>query len=239
MGTWESFDFENLGMMSHSIESFEGEYDPWMKMWLWQKLMVGFGCDTIPILLYPHNTWQWVGLNWKFMYFSMGSLWTSVIGVMPRLPPWKVKWRENEVNDLPKPCAVPRMAVCHHLEAKLMGEVPILGYVIERLWLIIRILNMIIQGYPWRMYQKLWHKCTTSAECKTIRIAAPAVMGSWKGHTVPLSDVFKMTCDLKGDFDLITTELWEWHLCSHLSHFRQIESLLLLSVNAIKLALCK
>ena len=38
--------------------------------------------------------------------------------------------------------------------------------------------------------QLLWHKCTTSAECKTIRIAAPAVMGSWKGHTVPSSDVF-------------------------------------------------
>ena len=36
--------------------------------------MVGFGCDTIPILLYPHNTWIWVGLNWKFMYLSMGSL---------------------------------------------------------------------------------------------------------------------------------------------------------------------
>ena len=49
--------------------------------------------------------------------------------------------------------------------------------------------------------QMLWYKRTTSAECKTIRIAAPAVMGSWKGHTVPLSDSLKMTCDLKGDFD--------------------------------------
>ena len=37
--------------------------------------------------------------------------------------------------------------------------------------------------------QMLWYKSTTSAECKTIRIAAPAVMGSWKSHTVPLSDV--------------------------------------------------
>ena len=51
----------------------------------------------------------------------------------------------------------------------------------------------------------LWYKSTTSAECKTIRIAAPAVMGSWKGHTVPLSDVFKMIGDLKVDFDLTTT----------------------------------
>ena len=57
--------------------------------------------------------------------------------------------------------------------------------------------------------QQLWHKCTTSAECKTIRIAASSVMDGWKGHTVPLSTIFKMTCDLKGDFDLITTELWE------------------------------
>ena len=57
--------------------------------------------------------------------------------------------------------------------------------------------------------QQLWHKCTTSAECKTIRIAAPAVMGSWKGHTVPLSDIFQNNCDLKSEVDLITTELWE------------------------------
>ena len=54
--------------------------------------------------------------------------------------------------------------------------------------------------------QMLWYKSTTSAECKTIRIAAPAVMGSWKGHTVPLSDIFlNMICDLKGEVDLITT----------------------------------
>ena len=44
--------------------------------------------------------------------------------------------------------AVPRMAESHGWEAKLIGEVPILGYVIERLWLMIRILSMIIQGYP-------------------------------------------------------------------------------------------
>ena len=52
------------------------------------------------------------------------------------------------MNVRPKPCAVPRIADRHHWEAKLMGEVPILGYVIERLWLMIRILSMIIQGYP-------------------------------------------------------------------------------------------
>ena len=37
------------------------------------------------------------------------------------------------MNVRPKPCAVPRRADCHHREAKLIGEVPILGYVIERL----------------------------------------------------------------------------------------------------------
>ena len=33
----------------------------------------------------------------------------------------------------PNTYAVPRMADCHGWEAKLIGEVPILGYVIERL----------------------------------------------------------------------------------------------------------
>ena len=37
------------------------------------------------------------------------------------------------MNVRPKPCAIPRRAGCHHWEAKLIGEVPILGYVIERL----------------------------------------------------------------------------------------------------------
>ena len=80
----------------HSNEGFEGEYD-WLlkKETIWQQLMIEFGCDTIPALPYNHNTWNWVGLNWKFMYLSMGSLWTSAIGVMPRLSPLKneLKWR--------------------------------------------------------------------------------------------------------------------------------------------------
>ena len=52
--------------------------------------------------------------------------------------------------------------------------------------------------------QLLWHKRTTSAECKTIRIAVSAVMDGWKGHTVPLSDIFKVLCDLKIEFVLTT-----------------------------------
>ena len=174
--------------------------------------------DAIPFqfLPYPHNTWQWVGLNCKFMYFSMGSLWTSVIRVMPRLPPGKVKWREKEMNVRPKPCAVPGMADRHHWEAKLMGEVPILGYVSERLmvddphtelWL--------FRVIPDGCNQMLWHKCATSAECKPIRIAASAIMDSWKGHTVPSSELFQKG-DLWSEFERwlwfwITTELWEWH----------------------------
>jgi hypothetical protein len=46
------------------------------------------------------------------------------------------------------------------------------------------------------MYRILWVKCTTSTECKSIRIAASAVMDSWDGHCLALmsfvlSKVFK------------------------------------------------
>ena len=159
---------------------------PLMKRWLWQKLMVGFGCDTIPILPYNHNTWIWVGLNWKLMYFSMGSLWTSVIEVMPeKLPPPHLNW-----STWKRLCS-PRLTDVSLLGGPArIGEVPVLGYVIERFRSIIRILSMIIQDCPWRMYRMLWWKCTPSAECKTIRVAASAVMDGWDGHTVPSSDVF-------------------------------------------------
>ena len=49
----------------------------------------------------------------------------------------------------------------------------------------------------------LWHKCATSAECKPIRIAVSTVTDDWKGHTVPLSEVFlKRNDELNGEFDL-------------------------------------
>ena len=44
-------------------------------------------------------------------------------------------------------CAVPKMTVGHGWEAKLTGEVLILGRVIERLGLIIRILSMVNSGF--------------------------------------------------------------------------------------------
>ena len=54
--------------------------------------------------------------------------------------------------------------------------------------------------FPDGCNQMLWHKCATSAECRTIRIAASTVTDSWKGHTVTLLDDFlKRVDDLKGD----------------------------------------
>ena len=58
---------------------------------------------------------------------------------------------------------------------------------------------------PDGLLQMLWQKRATSAECKTIRIAASSVMDGWKGHTVPLSDIFKVLSDLKIEFVLTTT----------------------------------
>ena len=144
---------------------------PFYKNW-WLSL-----CDTIPTLPYNHDTRIWVGLDWNFIYLSISSLTAKV-------------WAEATLWRL-STCAVPKMTVGHGWEAKLTGEVLILGRIIERLGLIIRILSMVIQDFSWRMYQILWWKCTTSAECQTIRIAASAVMDSWSGHTVPSSDVFK------------------------------------------------
>ena len=61
-------------MMSHSIEwIFEGEYDQ-EKMVIFDKTDIGLDAIPFQYLEYPHNTWLWVGLNWKFMHLSMGSL---------------------------------------------------------------------------------------------------------------------------------------------------------------------
>ena len=111
---------------------------------------------------------NWVTLSRKFICISMGSLAGEVWG---EATSWCVFTYE-----------VPRMADGHGWEAKLIAEVLILECVKERLWLIIRILSMMIQGYPWRMYRILWWKCTTSTECQTIWIAASAVMDCWNGH---------------------------------------------------------
>ena len=164
--------------------------------------MVAFGCDTIPTLPYNHNTQIWVGLDRKFIYLSMGSLADEV-------------WAEATSWWL-STCLVTKMKDGHGWEAKLIGEVPILGCVIERLGLIIRIQSMVNQDCSWQMYRMLWWKFTIPVECQTIRIATSTVMDSWSGHTVPSSDVFKMTCEMNYEFDLTTTGLWTWKLSSHL-----------------------
>jgi hypothetical protein len=106
------------------------------------------GSDAIPFQFYkyPHNTWIWVRLSWKLMYFSMGSLWTSIIGVMPRLPPLKVKWREMRWISYPSPVQFPGWRFVFTGRSNSWGEVPILGYVNERLWLVVRVLRTINQG---------------------------------------------------------------------------------------------
>ncbi len=55
----------------------------------------------------------------------------------------------------------------------------------------------------------LWHKCATSAECKPIRIAVSTVMDGWMAILFRYQMISKINVDLEGDFDLITTELWE------------------------------
>jgi hypothetical protein len=145
---------------------------------------------------------------------------------MPRLPPLNVNWCEmtwNEVNVRPKPCAVPRLTVCLHWEAKLMGRG---AYTRVCKW-------KVMVGSPHTecdksgpvnpdgLLQMLWQKCATSAECRTIRIAVSTVTDDWKGHTVPFrhQTILKnVTYDLWLELERrmvtltwITTELWEWH----------------------------
>ena len=84
------------------------------------------------------------------------------------------------MNVLPKPCAVPRLADCYHWEAKLMGEVPILGYVSERLWLMIRVLCYDDSRLSSTDVIK---SCGTRVQplqsVKPIRIAVSTIMDGW------------------------------------------------------------
>ena len=101
-----------------------------------------------------------------------------------------------EVNCTAKPCAVPRLTVGLHWEAKLMGRgahtrVCKWKVMVDDPRTELRWFRVIPDGCN----QKLWYKCTTSAECKPIRIAASTVKDGWKGHTVPSSDHFQK-CDI-------------------------------------------
>ena len=94
----------------------------------------------------------WVGLDRKFIYLSIGSLAAKV-------------WAEATLWRL-STCAVPKMAVGRGWEAKLTREVPILGRVIERLGLIIRILSMVNSGFLLTdvsdIVVKVYHLCRVS-----------------------------------------------------------------------------
>ena len=73
-----------------------------------------------------------------------------------------------------------------------MGEVPILGYVSERLMVDDPHTEYVDSGLSLTDVIK---SCGTSVQplqsVKPIRIAASAVMDSWKGHTVPSSELFQ------------------------------------------------
>jgi hypothetical protein len=45
-------------------------------------------------------------------------------------------------------------------------------------------LRMMVRGVSRRIYRMVWVKCTTSAECKPIRIAESSVMDGCKDHYI-------------------------------------------------------
>ena len=108
MGILGENDYENLRMMNHSIEMFWHVFlnarwfdDEIIKAWALALLQYEWlsGCDTIPTLLYNHDTRIWVGLDWNFIYLGMSSLTAKV-------------WAEATLWRL-STCAVPKMIVGH------------------------------------------------------------------------------------------------------------------------------
>ena len=95
---------------------------------------------------------SWVELDWKLIYFSISSLMAKV-------------WAEATLWRL-STCAVPKMTVGHGWEATLTGEVLILGLIIERLRLIIRILSMVNSRFILTdvsdVVVKVYHLCRVS-----------------------------------------------------------------------------
>jgi hypothetical protein len=152
------------------------------------------------------------------------------------------------VNVRPKPCAVPRLTVGLHWEAKLMGRGT---YTRKCKWKVLvddpRTELRLFRVTPDGWNQKLWHKCTTSAECKPIRIAASTVKDGWKGHTIsairPFTKLWHMICDLnlkKGIVSLtwISTNVVGMTLMFPLE-LVSIWKVLISNTCELKLALCK
>src|SRR3954467_10151485 len=99
------------------------------------------------------------------------------------------------------------MIVGHGWEAKLTGEVLILGRVIERLGLIICILSMIQDLFLTdvsNVVVKVYNLCRVSNYSNS-RVRGYGQL-EWP-YCSPVR-LFKMTCEMNGDFDLTTTGLW-------------------------------
>ena len=155
------------------------------------------GClDAIPFQFYRTTTIpeDWVGLDWKLIYLSISSLTAKV-------------WAEATLWRL-STYAVPKMTVGHGWEAKLTGEVLILGRVIERLGLIIRILSMVNSGLfltdVSNVVVKVYNLCRVSNYSNS-RVRGYGQL-EWP-YCSPVR-LFKMTCEMNWDFDLTTTGLW-------------------------------
>jgi hypothetical protein len=144
-------DFENFGMMSHSIERF------WRWIWLVNDLVN-----------FIKNTDGWVRMRYHSNFTStptipnMGKGLTRNLCALVWVPSeqassglgrglplqqtqrYDMTW--NEVNVRPKPCAVPGLTAVFTGRPSSWGEVPILEYVNERLGLVVRVLRTINQG---------------------------------------------------------------------------------------------
>ena len=124
---------------------------------------------------------------------------------MPRLPPLKVEWCDmmwSEVNVRPKPCAVPRLTVCLHWEAKLMGRG---AYTRVCKWKVMVDDPHTEYEYSGLPLTDVIKSCGTSVQplqsVKPIRIAVPTVMDGW------MAILFRCQMFSKNEW---WTERWIW-----------------------------
>ena len=151
------------------------------------------------LLPYNHNTRIWVGLNWKFICLSMGSLtwkrgeaeatswkWMTYPSPM-QFPGWRLSWLGGQAH---RGGAYTR--VCNW---KVMVDYPHTMYVES--------------GLSWRMYRMLWWKCTTSAEGRNYSNSRVRGHGRLERPYDSVVRCFQNDLWLEnGDFDLTTAELW-------------------------------
>ena len=139
---------------------------------------------------------SWVGLDWKVIYFSISSLTVKV-------------WAEATLWRL-STCVVPKMTVGHGWEAKLTGEVLILGRIIERLGLIIRIPSMVNSRFfltdVWDIVVKVYHLCRVSNYSNS-RVRGYGQL-EWPYRSIIW--YFQITYEIQYGFDLTTTDVVIW-----------------------------